>query len=261
KSLTRYHIWNGKIDSFVLPSNGASFKDLYNGVHIRIKGVRLTASAQGRVEVGTSLLGNWLSVANMNGGIKLKSKKVDLDVKFVWNNFQFVPIMSMDSNIRLSFTGSFKVLAIVKYIIEKKVALKIESGVAKKLSEFVKKKINPHLLQLKQKMMSVGIRNYPVEWMVQNNSLHMVFTPKSKNNVLSWPKPINEMVCLSVNILYLLHALSSRIRRAATKEVEVVCVAPKLSCQGTSCSMCTDIDIRSYSNSSVDKFHNCLPAM
>ncbi|VDM81891.1 unnamed protein product [Strongylus vulgaris] len=108
----------------------------------------------------------------------MRSEEVNLDAKLMWNDFSFIPYISMESNIKLSFSNHFKILNIVKGMIQRRVAALVDTEVAEKLAEAVKTNVNPRLQQFKQKMVSMGYTHYEIEWTVQDNALRVTFKPK-----------------------------------------------------------------------------------
>ncbi|KIH45297.1 hypothetical protein ANCDUO_24664 [Ancylostoma duodenale] len=144
-----------------------------NGVHFSIKGAQFGASIKGRLEIGKKI-----RIARMSGEIKAKSESVNLDVKLVWNDFKFIPTVNMDSNVRVDFTHHLKPLKFLRKEIQKIVTSKVNSEVAKKITEAIEQQVNPRLQKLKEKMISMGYKEYDMEWTVQNNILRVVVKPK-----------------------------------------------------------------------------------
>ncbi|KAL6739907.1 hypothetical protein Aduo_013305 [Ancylostoma duodenale] len=258
KSLVKYRVWDGKVDHFSVPKSGVSFQDMNNGVHLSIKGAQFGASIKGRLEIGKKI-----RIARMSGEIKAKSESVNLDVKLVWNDFKFIPTVNMDSNVRVDFTHHLKPLKFLRKEIQKIVTSKVNSGVAKKITEAIEQQVNPRLQKLKEKMISMGYKEYDMEWTVQNNILRVVVKPKSGSGVVSPVVPIDHMFCVNANMVAVMDSfIQLRLKRGAgPKGIDFTCVSPKFSCEGSSCSVCSDIDLNPASEGSGDKFHNCLPTL
>ncbi|ETN87059.1 hypothetical protein NECAME_01216 [Necator americanus] len=192
-----------------------------------MKDVQFHASVRGRLEIGKKIFGKWVRLARMSGHVKGKSENANLDLILKWNDFKFVPTVSMNSNI----------------------------------VEAIERQVNPRLQKLKEKMISMGFAEYDIEWTVQNNILRVMVKPKSGKGSVSPVIPIDNMLCVNGNVLAVINAFPLRVKRAATTTgIEFTCVAPKFSCKGVSCSLCTDIDINPAAVNSTDKFHNCMPS-
>ncbi|KHJ89490.1 hypothetical protein OESDEN_10682, partial [Oesophagostomum dentatum] len=136
---------------------------------------------------------------------------------------------------------------------------KINSEVPKKINEAIEQKVNPRLQKLKQKLISMGYKDYDIEWTVQNNILRAAIKPKSATKEISPVQPIDHMLCVNANVLEVISAVSSRSKRnALDKGLSFTCVNPSVKCSVPVCSMCTDVDINPAEPGSDDKFHNCL---
>ncbi|KHJ77964.1 hypothetical protein OESDEN_22416 [Oesophagostomum dentatum] len=187
-----------------------------NGIRINIKEVRIQASARGEADIGKEILRKWLHIAYVSGGIKYNSNLnsmytlkatfewSNLDVQLQWSDFKFIPVVNMNSKIRIGFTYNLKLLYLVKGKIEKFVNSKVNSEVPKKIAEAIDTYINPHLQQLKHQMESKDYKDYDIEWTVQNNSVRATVKPKSGNNTPSKITPINDMACVNANIIKVL---------------------------------------------------------
>ncbi|EPB78322.1 hypothetical protein ANCCEY_02552 [Ancylostoma ceylanicum] len=295
KSLVKYRVWDGKVDHFSVPKSGVSFQDMNNGVQLSIKGAQIGASVKGRVEIGKKIFGKWIRLARMSGEMKAKSENVNLDVKLVWNDFTFIPTVNMDSSVRVDFTRHLKTLNFLRKEVQKMVTSKVNSEVPKKIVEAIEQQVNPRLQKLKEKLISMGYTQYDMEWAVQNNILRVAFKPKSGSGVVSPVVPIDHMLCVNANMVAVMDSfIQLRRKRGArkkpkqqidiipishvalpkealginedfpikgTKGIDFTCVSPKFSCEGASCSVCSDIDINPASEGSGDKFHNCLPTL
>ncbi|KHJ79808.1 hypothetical protein OESDEN_20535, partial [Oesophagostomum dentatum] len=261
KGLAKYRVWEGKVEYFSIPKSAVLFQDMSNGIRINVKDVRFRASVKARVEIGKKIFGKWIRLARMTGDINANSEKANLDVKLQWNDFKFVPTIAMDSKISVRFTRHLKIVNLLRSKVQKLVSSKVNSEVPKKIAEAVEKHVNPHLQQLKQQMASKGYKEFDIDWTVQNNSLRVAIKPKRGNNTPSKIIPIDNMVCLNANIISMLNSLPFRSKRAAeTNAIDFTCVSPKFNCHTiTSCSLCTDFDIKPRTTGSMDKFHNCLP--
>ncbi|KAL6739906.1 hypothetical protein Aduo_013304 [Ancylostoma duodenale] len=262
ESLVKYKVWNGKVNHFSVPKAGVSFQDMNNGVHLSMKDVQFGASVKGRVDIGKKVLKKWVRIARMSGEIKAKSASANLDVVLAWNDFKFIPTVNMDSNVRVDFTHHLERLNFLRSRIQKMVTSKVNSEVPKKIVEAIEQQVNPRLQKLKEKMISMGYTQYDIEWTVQNNILRVALKPKSGSGVVSPVVPIDHMLCVNANMLAVMDAFHLRLKRSAVaKGIDFTCVSPKFDCKGTSCSVCSDLDINPASEGSDDKFHNCLPTL
>ncbi|KAK6754751.1 hypothetical protein RB195_013627 [Necator americanus] len=261
KGLLKYRIWDGRVEHFSLPKSGVSFQDMSNGVHLSMKDVQFHASVRGRLEIGKKIFGKWVRLARMSGHVKGKSENANLDLILKWNDFKFVPTVSMNSNVRVDFTDNLRKLNFLRKKVQKMVTSKANSEIPKKIVEAIERQVNPRLQKLKEKMISMGFAEYDIEWTVQNNILRVMVKPKSGKGSVSPVIPIDNMLCVNGNVLAVINAFPLRVKRAATTTgIEFTCVAPKFSCKGVSCSLCTDIDINPAAVNSTDKFHNCMPS-
>ncbi|KHJ84377.1 hypothetical protein OESDEN_15911 [Oesophagostomum dentatum] len=185
KSLVKYRVWDGKVDHFSVPKSGVSFQDMNNGVHLSMKNVQFGARTNGRVEIGKKVFGKWVRIARMSGEIKAKTEGANLDIKLTWNDFKFVPTVTMNSDVRVDFTKNLRKLNFLRSRVQKMVNSKVNSEVPKKIIDLVNNKVNPRLQQLKQKLISMGFTDYDIEWTVQNNILRVAIKPKRQRGCFS----------------------------------------------------------------------------
>ncbi|KAL6739905.1 hypothetical protein Aduo_013303 [Ancylostoma duodenale] len=253
ESAVRYKVRDGKVNHFSVPKSGASFQDFNNGVHLSMKGVQFGASFQGRADVGRRIL-------PILGEIRAKSESANLNIVLAWNDFKFVPSMTMDSNVRVEFTRNLGRLKFLTNRIQEMVTSKVNSEVPKKIIETIEQQVNPRLQKLREVIMSMGYKEYDMGWTVQNNILRVAVKPKSGSGVVSPLISIDHMLCVNANMLAVLDAFQFRLKSTAvTNGIQFTCVSPKFNCEGTSCSMCSDLDANPAPEGSGDKFHNCLP--
>ncbi|CAJ0591360.1 unnamed protein product [Cylicocyclus nassatus] len=178
----QYKVSDAKIEMFSLPSNGISFQKYDHGVYLKIKGVQFRASAKAKVGLVKKSCLLCLPLPSLKGGIIVTSENVSLDVKLAWHDYKFTPKISMESNIKLKFTGSLKPLNIVAKFVDVKALLKdkienlIDKNIVNKLDKGVNSLGNPHLQQLKTKISSAGYNflfESPIDWTVRNNNLRI----------------------------------------------------------------------------------------
>ncbi|KHJ89692.1 hypothetical protein OESDEN_10475 [Oesophagostomum dentatum] len=216
--LVKYRVWGGRIEHFHVPSSGVTFQDVNNGVRIRISGVQFAASVNGRVEIGKKVFGKWVRIARMSGEIKAKSENVNMEVNLVWNDFNFIPTVTMSSNVRVDFTRHLRTLNFLRSRVQKMVNSKVNSEVPRKASlvDAIQGKVNPRLQKLKQKVADMGITHYGLDWRIQNKILYV--TLKTKNNgEVSTVESSNKMICIDASILDALQLLNRKKRGLGKK--------------------------------------------
>ncbi|KAL6741870.1 hypothetical protein Aduo_015085 [Ancylostoma duodenale] len=260
-----YRLWEGKLEHFSISKWDISFGSMGSGVHLSLRGVNFRASINGKVEVGKTMFGRWIPLIGMSGGIKVTSETAALDVKLAWKNFKFTPTVTMDSNVNIGFTSSLWMLYFLRSKIEKEFTRRINIEVSKKLVEAIELQVNPWLQTLQQTMISMGYDHYDIDWAVQENHLRVSLKPKSLGAAPTPISPINNMLCVNLNMLTAVHETSKRMKREAiqstsqsTSGIDFTCLAKKFECRGTFCTVCTDIDI---SPGPVDTLHNCVPSV
>ncbi|EYC22584.1 hypothetical protein Y032_0017g3440 [Ancylostoma ceylanicum] len=220
KSMVKYRVWDGKVNHFSVPQSGVSFMNMNNGIHLSIKSVQFHASVRGRVELGKKVFGKWVRIARMSGDIKAKSENAGMDVKLVWNDFKFIPTVTMNSNVRVDFTHNLKrYLGFLRSKVQKMVTSKVNSEVPKLLIKTINEKVNPRLQKLKQKITEMGITQYGIEWKVQNNILRVILRPKSAIGTPTTVRPMDKMLCIDANILEAVQPLIRQKRRSFFKRI------------------------------------------
>ncbi|EYB81791.1 hypothetical protein Y032_0374g216 [Ancylostoma ceylanicum] len=216
KSLVKYRVWEGRVEHFAVPKSGVSFQDMSNGVHLSIRGVQFRASVRGRVELGKKIFRKWIRIARMSGNIIAKTDSATMDIKLVWDDFKFIPTVTMNSNVRVDFTHNLKRwLNFLRSRVEKMVVSKVNNEVPKKLVDAIERKVNPRLQILKQKMISMGYTEYDIEWTIQNNILRVTVKPKSRSGVVAPVQPIDTMLCVNADVLEVMDIVSKRTKRSA----------------------------------------------
>ncbi|KIH62524.1 hypothetical protein ANCDUO_07192 [Ancylostoma duodenale] len=181
----------------------------------QLRGVNFRASINGKVEVGKTMFGRWIPLIGMSGGIKVTSETAALDVKLAWKNFKFTPTVTMDSNVNIGFTSSLWMLYFLRSKIEKEFTRRINIEVSKKLVEAIELQVNPWLQTLQQTMISMGYDHYDIDWAVQENHLRVSLKPKSLGAAPTPISPINNMLCVNLNMLTAVHETSKRMKREA----------------------------------------------
>ncbi|KHJ78818.1 hypothetical protein OESDEN_21557, partial [Oesophagostomum dentatum] len=96
----------------------------------------------------------------------------------VWDDFKFVPTVTLHSNFRIDFTHHLRNLNFLHHEIQKRVKRKVDEEAPKKIVEVINNQVNPQLQKVKQKMIAKGYVNYDMEWAVENNSLRISVKPK-----------------------------------------------------------------------------------
>uniref|UniRef100_A0A7I4YTL5 BPI1 domain-containing protein n=1 Tax=Haemonchus contortus TaxID=6289 RepID=A0A7I4YTL5_HAECO len=252
KKLLKYKVWNGHFEQFSVPKTGVTFEDMNNGVHLRVKGIQFSGSVQARLYIGGKL-----GRVRVSGDIKIKSSDAELDVILTWNDFSFTPTISMNSNLRLDFTHHLKDFNAIRGHVQKLATHAVNKKVPERLAEVINQEVNPKLQKLKQKLIARGLGDYDVEWTVQNQILRVAVKPKSSTGAVPPIKPINEMLCIEVNVAQ----LTQRAKRSvSSSDLDVTCVNPVAKCEGLACSYCTDVDVNPLPPGAIkDEFHNCIP--
>ncbi|KHJ82558.1 hypothetical protein OESDEN_17748 [Oesophagostomum dentatum] len=184
-SAAKYEVEDVKVEDFYIPKSGISFQDVNNGIKIEIKDIHFAAKAKIKAKIGPTIPGRWFHLANAKGTAIVRSEKSRLDVELQWKNFTFIPVVNMNSNIRIAFTENLNLLNLAKNNMASMVNSKINGLVHKKIKEAVKNYANPLLQQLKQQMVSFGYGDYDIEWMVQNSSLGVAVKPNAVNEALT----------------------------------------------------------------------------
>nr|CDJ81131.1 unnamed protein product [Haemonchus contortus] len=244
-------VWN------LLETKAKLINDLVKSIKIpekeeKLKDVQFSGSIQARLYVG-----GWLSRIGVSGGIKVKGSNVKLDVILKWNHFTFTPIISMNSDLHIDFTSRFRKFNAFRRYFQKLATQVVNKKVPEKLVELIKEKLNPKLQKLKRKLMARGLNDYDIEWTVQNQILRVVLKPKSSTVTISLIKPINEMVCIEVNLA---QSAPRGKRSLSLSSIDVTCVNTVTKCEGSACSRCTDIDINPLPPNAIgNKFPNCIP--
>uniref|UniRef100_A0A7I4YSU1 BPI1 domain-containing protein n=1 Tax=Haemonchus contortus TaxID=6289 RepID=A0A7I4YSU1_HAECO len=239
KMFLKYKVWDGHIEHLSIPKTGVTLENMNNGIHLRLKDVQFSGSIQARLYVG-----GWLS-------------RIGLDVILKWNDFTFTPIITMNSDLHIDFTSRFRKFNAFRRYFQKLATQAVNKKVPEKLVELIKEKLNPKLQKLKRKLMARGLTDYDIEWTVQNQILRVALKPKSSTVTISLIKPINEMVCIEVNLA---QSAPRGKRSLSLSSIDVTCVNTVLKCEGSACSQCTDIDINPLPlNANGHKFPNCIP--
>ncbi|EYB88379.1 hypothetical protein Y032_0248g88 [Ancylostoma ceylanicum] len=279
EGLARYRVWNGRVNYFKVPSNGVFFQD-YRG------GVRSTMNLEFGATTNAEVIA-W--IFPIFGKIIANSERALLDVKLVWSDFKLVPYVSMDSKIRIDFTDGLKFfLKSQKGKVAVTVSSRINTEVPKMLKEAIERHVNPRLQKLKRELISKNYTNYDIDWQVRDKYFRVTVKPRSSSGVDSAVKPTQDMICVNVNVLTLIDQASKLMKGAANSGeglktvenpevsmnahsannifpfkgingIDFTCVSPKFNCEGSSCSLCTDVDFNLSLLGFADKFRNCLP--
>ncbi|WKY11328.1 hypothetical protein Q1695_003134 [Nippostrongylus brasiliensis] len=244
--LVKYKVWGGQIEQFTVPKSGVAFVDVNNGVHIRMTGIQFRGKVSARLTIGRKI-----GRVRVSGDIQISSTSAELDMLLKWNDFNFIPTVSMNSELRVDFTHHLRRFNMIR----KHVQNLATKAANKKISDAIINDVNPRLQKLK-KMVEQRVKDYDVVWTVQNQILRVEIRPRSSTGQVSPVKAIDKMLCVDLNLN---HLLSSRSKRSVlAKGVDVTCVDPVAKCEGQSCSFCTNVDINP--GPSGDMFHNCIPA-
>ncbi|EYB88373.1 hypothetical protein Y032_0248g85 [Ancylostoma ceylanicum] len=277
--LIRYRVDNGRINYFHVPKRDVSFYD-YKG------GVRWTMNLRFEATTHAKIFVVW--IFPIFGKIIAKSEFAYLDVKLLWNNFKLTPYISMHSKINIEFTHGLKFfLSFLRGTVANKVSSAINTKVPVMINEAIERHVNPRLQKLKQKLISNNYTNYDIDWQVRGKHFRVVVKPRSRNGVESALKPIEHMMCVDLNVLDVIGEASKVMKKAANNSstvtaspvmrviqsssvwtrmaqlgingIDFTCVNPKFNCEGSSCSLCTDVDFNLALLSYADKFRDCLP--
>ncbi|EYB88381.1 hypothetical protein Y032_0248g89 [Ancylostoma ceylanicum] len=276
QGLNRYRVWGTTVQYFTVPKSGVSFQDFQ-------KGIRLTVNVN--FGIATNLvLRAW--IIPFYASVRAWSEHASLDIKLVWNDFKLIPYVSMHSSVHIHINHGL--LNLMRRKVENAVASSLNSEVPRKVAEAIERHVNPRLQKLKEELISKNYTDYDIDWKVQYNSARVAVKPKSWNAIDTPVKQVNDMVCIDVNVLAVLGEASKLMKKAANDSstttttyspnmndsstvtttyspnmaangFDFTCVNPKFNCEGSSCSLCADIDFDLALMSSADKFYNCLP--
>ncbi|CAJ0591359.1 unnamed protein product [Cylicocyclus nassatus] len=277
ENLLRYKAWGAKIQSFLIPSSNIFFEKYGDGIYLKVQGIVFRATANLEVGMASNCLLFCLPLPTLDGTIKVSSTNVILDVKLLWDGSKFVPYVTMESNIKIKFGKGLKILNLVDALFDIKTMLMdkireiIDKNVVTKLDEIVTSSGNNELQRLEYKLSNAGyavLFNSPIDWTVRNNVLRIAVKTGNANNITSTDivPPNDKMLCLSADIvriflpLFSSHFSTTRERRQADNRLIFTCVEPKLQCETTACTICTDFNISRASDGILyDKYHNCIP--
>ncbi|KAL6741875.1 hypothetical protein Aduo_015088 [Ancylostoma duodenale] len=248
EGLNKYRVWGTRVDYFTVPKSGASFKDFGGGVH---------STMDLQFGITTNLIvHSW--IIPFYASMKAWSEHAFLDVRLVWNDFKLTPYVFMFSKIHVDINHGL--LNLMRKKVGESIASRINSEVPTMVKESIERDVNPRLQQLKQKLISKNFTEYDIDWKVQNKSIRVALKPKSWNGVDSPMKPMNDMMCIDLNVLAVIGEASKLVKKtAATNGVDFTCVNPKFNCEGSTCSLCADVDFNMATMGSQDNFFNCLP--
>ncbi|EYC31559.1 hypothetical protein Y032_0004g2217 [Ancylostoma ceylanicum] len=278
-----YKLWNIFLEDFSIPKGGASFEDIYNGVHLRVKGVRFRVDARAKVAVGVSLL-----KANLRGNVRVNCDNAELDLKLKWNDFKITPVVKTKADLEVEFTKDLRAANLFKKKIRKYAEKFVSNKLPDMIVELIEQKLNPLLRKLKRLLTGMGLSQFGVEWMVQNKTLRVAVKPKSAMGKVEPIKPTDKMVCIKSDLLAALQEFKQSKREVMSagptevKEKEskrskqevvnadptqlkfgldVTCSIPQGECSTSSCLYCADLDIKpsTTENGTSVQFRSCMP--
>ncbi|RCN34278.1 hypothetical protein ANCCAN_19873 [Ancylostoma caninum] len=207
EGLASYRVYNGRVDYFNVPKWGAYFHDDTGGIH---SSMDLQFGATTSVKVLA-----W--IFPISGQVKIKSERARIHVRLAWNDFKFIPYVSVDSKLRVEFTHGLRVwLNSRRGKVEQTVNSKLMSEVPRMLKEAVERHVNPRLQNLKQKLISKNYTHFDIDWKAQGGFLRVAVKPRSSSGVDSVVKPIKDMVCVDLNVLAAIDVASKRIKTAVS---------------------------------------------
>ncbi|RCN33017.1 hypothetical protein ANCCAN_21156 [Ancylostoma caninum] len=124
------------------------------------------------------------------------------------------------------------------------------------------------LQKLKRVLDGMGLSQFGIEWTVQNGTLRVTVKPQSAMGTIEPIKPINNMMCISSDLLAALRELKRSKREAVSSSpveselgIELSCTPPEGECTISSCSYCLDFDIQLTTTSGVSAdLLSCMPS-
>ncbi|RCN34283.1 hypothetical protein ANCCAN_19878, partial [Ancylostoma caninum] len=202
--LARYRVYNGKVDYFRVPRGSVSFHDYRGGIY---SSMELQFGATTSVEVVV-----W--IFPIRGQVKIKSERARLHVRLAWNDFKFIPYVSVDSKLRVEFTHGLRFwLNSQRGKVEQTVNSKFRSEVPRMLKDAVERQVNPRLQKLKQTLMSKNYTHFVIDWKAQGGFLRVAVKPRSSSGTDSMVKRTEDMVCVDLNVLAAIGEVSKRLRK------------------------------------------------
>ncbi|RCN29395.1 hypothetical protein ANCCAN_24847 [Ancylostoma caninum] len=258
-----YKVWNIFVEDFSIPKSGASFEDIDNGVHLRVKNIRFRAVAKARVAIGVMLL-----KAGLKGDVRVNCDDAELDLKLKWNDFKITPIVNTRADLQVKFTKSLRAANLFKKRIRKYAEEFVSDKLPDMIVELFEQKVNPMLRKLKRLLAGMGLSQFGIEWMVQNKTLRVAVKPKSAMGKIEPIKPTDKMVCIRSDLLAAPQELKRSKREFESSDptklklgIDLTCSAPEGECGISSCSYCADLDITpsTTENGVSAKLRSCVP--
>ncbi|KAL6741527.1 hypothetical protein Aduo_014770 [Ancylostoma duodenale] len=251
-----YKVWDIFLEDFSIPKSGASFEDISNGVHLRVKNIKFRAVAKAKVSVGVSRL-----KASLKGDVRVNCDDAELDLKLKWDDFKITPIVSTKADLQIKFTRTLRPANLFKKKIRKYAEEFVSDKLPDMIVELFEQKVNPLLRKLKRLLAGMGLSQFGVEWMVQNKTLRVAVKPKSAMGKIEPIKPTDKMVCFRSDLLAALQELKRSKREVVKLGIDLTCSTPEGECSTTSCSYCADLDIKlsTTENGVSAKLRSCVP--
>ncbi|KAK6754746.1 hypothetical protein RB195_013623 [Necator americanus] len=236
--LLDYNLWDGYIEQLSISKDGVSFEDIDNGVHLHIENINFRVVTKAKVRVGFML-----AKVGASGKIWMDAVDGKLDLKLKWNDFEFLPTVETEENIR-------------KYA-EKAVRVILPEAIV----GFIKQSVNPRLKKLKKIVVGLGLSQFGVQWAVQNNTLRVAVRPKSGMENVRPIHSSNKMICVSSGILAVLQIYIGE-SNVSLFDGRMSFMAPEGSCTSSSCSYCADLDVNlnaTKADGTQSELSNCVP--
>ncbi|RCN34284.1 hypothetical protein ANCCAN_19879 [Ancylostoma caninum] len=168
-------------------------------------------SAQYRCLMKASVKASFVPEAT--GVIKVKSESAIVKVILKWNDFSFIPNISVHSNVSVDFDNRLWRFGFLTSRIQEMVTSKVNSDIRRMIAGAVEQQLNPLLQKLKQKLTIMGYTN--IEWRVQDKLPRVVLKPKNWKAAVIYKEPSNSMLCLNGIMPSLIEGTKNRVEGAA----------------------------------------------
>ncbi|KIH68729.1 hypothetical protein ANCDUO_00934 [Ancylostoma duodenale] len=191
-----------------------------------------------------------------------------MDMELKWDDFEFTPKVTMKADLKIRFTDSLKAANMFKDKVQEISDHFVEKTLPEMITNIFEKQVNPLLRKFKNMLTGMGLSQFGVEFMVQNGNLRIAVKPKSALGKVDPIKPINQMVCISSDLLAAVIQLKRSKRQAVNSNgseskfgIDLTCSTPEGSCTESSCSFCADLDIKESTKKSGFRadFGTCVP--
>ncbi|RCN30751.1 hypothetical protein ANCCAN_23470, partial [Ancylostoma caninum] len=191
---------------------------------------------------------------------RVECEYADLDVKLEFDGFNIKPAVRLEADLEFEFDESLRAANLVTGQIQFLVEWFIRNRVPGIIEDLFDKETNPMLQKLKRVLDGMGLSQFGIEWTVQNGTLRVTVKPQSAMGAIEPIKPIDNMMCISSDLLAALRELKRSKREASELGIELSCTPPEGECTISSCSYCLDFDIQPTTTSGVSaNISSCVP--